>query len=178
MLKVLKKKPIFKGDLFTIYEDEVELPNGNKRTFHSGIRKPSVTVVPLDEDRNVYLIDQYRYLHKKRLIEAVAGIIDEGEAPLTAAKRELKEELGIVAHNWKDLGSIQAAGSIISWDQTIFLARDLEFFDQELEDVEDIREVKMPLKEAVKGIFEGKIHSSSTINGILMVNELIIKGEI
>lgn len=177
MTKVLKKTPVYETDLFTIYKDNVELNSGEKKIYHSGLRKPSVTVLPLDDQRNVYLIDQYRYLHEQRLIEAVAGLIEEGEETLTAAKRELKEELGIKANKWTKLGTFQSAGSIISWDYTIFLAQDLEFGEQELEDSEDINSVKMSLDEAVKGIFDGTIHSSSTINAILMASKLHTENE-
>lgn len=173
MLKLLKKKPVFKGHFFTAHEDTVELPNGEIKVFHSAIRQPSVSVVPIDTEGNVYLVDQYRYQHQKRLTETVAGMIEDGEDPLKTAKRELKEELGIVAGKWKSLGKFHAAGSIILWDQYIFLARDLKFEDQELEAEEDINLLKIPLKKAVQSVLAGKIATYASVCGILLAEKFL-----
>jgi len=179
MTKVISKKEIFKGKMFTVYEDQLVLSTGSKRTYHSIIRRPAVSVFPLDKEGNIYLIDQYRYLHENRLIEAVAGMIEDGEDIKNTAVRELREELGIKAKKIKYLGKMRSAGSIVSWYQELFLAQDLEFGDMEHEESEDIKPVKMKFSKAVEKVVNWEIDSTPpTMFGILLIDKLISQGKI
>lgn len=177
MTKLLSRKPVFKSKLFTVYEDEIQIPSGLKKTHHNVLRDPAVSIFPL-EGECVYLIDQYRYLHEKRLIEAVAGMIDPGEEPIVAAKRELREEAGITARDWISLFVEKTAGSIAIWNQYLFVAKDLSFGDQELEDSEDIKLIKMPLQDAVSKVFNNEIETGSTVSGLLMIDKLRREGKL
>ncbi len=99
MTKVLKRQEILSAKFFKVFEDEIELPTGSTHVHRNAVRDEAVSVFPLDDDYNLYLIDQYRYLHEKRLIEAVAGMVEDNLSPPETAKKELKEEAGIVAKN-------------------------------------------------------------------------------
>ncbi len=178
MTKVLSRKSIFRSRFFTVNEDEVELPTGSRRVYHNVIRDPAVSVFPLDDDYNIYLIDQYRYLHGKRLLEAVAGMVDENEATLDTAKRELKEEAGITAEEWIPLGVQVAAGSISTWNQPLFVAKKLNLGKQQLEESEDIKVVKISLDEAVQKVLHGEIETSASVTGILMIDKMRQEGKI
>lgn len=178
MIKLLARKPVHNGYFFTTYKDEVLLENGTTQIFDSGMRKPSVGVLPLTENNEVILVDQYRYLLDKRIIEIASGMIDEGEDPLTAAKRELKEELGIIANTWIPLKTSTSAPSIITWENHTFVARDLTFEEQNLEDTEDISMVKIPLADAVEKVLNGEIFQAVPSMVILMVNEKIKRKEL
>jgi ADP-ribose pyrophosphatase len=178
MTKLLSRTPVHKGFFFTTYKDEVELLDGTTQVFDSGIRQPSVGIIPLTENNEIILVDQYRYMLDKRIIEMASGMIDEGEDPLTAAKRELKEELGIVAKTWISLKTAVSAPSILTWENHIFVARDLAFEEQELETSEDITMVKIPLADAVERALNGEISHAVVSLAILVVNEKIKRGEL
>ena len=178
MTKLISKKPIFDSGYFTVYEDEVEIKTGEKRKYYSAIRIPAVSVFPLGDNGEIYLIKEYRYLHEGYILEAVAGTMDKGEAPLQTAKRELLEEAGIKASKWHDLGKSIAAGSFITWTQHLFVARSLSFTKQMLEESEDISVVKMKFEDALEKVISGEINNSSTSFGILLIDHLIKRGKI
>lgn len=178
MIKVLSRKPVFKADLFDVFETEVELPNGETHTYHDAVRKTAISAFPLTDNHEIYLIDQYRYLHKGRIIEAVAGFIEESEKPIDAAKRELKEETGIEAETWQELSTVDAAGSIITWEQPLFLAKNLKLGQATPEDSEDIKLVKFTLSQAVELVMSGVIRTASSIVGILMIDKLVQEGKL
>jgi ADP-ribose pyrophosphatase len=178
MTKLVSRKPIFKADLFTVFEDSVELLNSEKRTYHSVKRNAAVSVVPLTSDNQVYLIKQYRHMYERWMLEAIAGMIDPGEDPLTTAKRELKEESGLEAKEWKQLGVVHAAGSIVTWDHFTFMAKGITEGESRLEASEQIELVKMPLEEAVEKVMNGEITTSGSIANILMLHQLLITGKL
>lgn len=173
--KVTARTPILQKDLFTVFEDSIELPNGEKRTYHSVKRSNAITVIPVTADNEIYLIKQYRHMYEKWMFEAVAGMVDSGEDPLTSAQRELKEEIGIEAKNWTQLGVTNAAGSVVTWDQYIYLATELTVGIAQLESSEQIELIKMPFEQAVEMVMNGEITISASIIGILMAQEYLNK---
>lgn len=168
MLKLLSKKSIFKAKYFTVYEDRVQISKSDEQTYNHVVRKPAVSIVPIDSENNMYLIDQYRYIHNARLVEAVAGMVEKDEDALQAAKRELKEETGITANKWTHLGKIKGSGGHITWDQEAYLATDLRFDKPQQDNAEDINLVKMSLERVMQYIIDGKIQVSTSIAAIVL----------
>jgi ADP-ribose pyrophosphatase len=178
MTKLLSRKPVFEHPIFTVSEDELRFPDGVERTHHTVQRLPGAYIFPVDKNLNIYLVEQYRYLHEVTSLESIAGLVEKGEEPLEGAKRELKEESGITAQKWTKLGNFKPAGSIMTWDQHMYLAQDLKFGDQELEDTEKIDVIKLPLDEAVEKVFSNEIIVSSTAIGILMIDKMRQEGKL
>lgn len=172
------KKSIYKSKFFTVEQEEILLPNGKKKKYDFVKRLPTVIVFPITSDYELYLISEYRTLHKKRVIEAVAGHVDSGENPLQTAKRELKEEIGLSGGEWSQLAQIEMAGSVIKSSMSLFVVKDLEVGTPDLEDGEDIILLKMSLSEAVKKVMAGEIYISSAVIGILLLDKLKREGKI
>lgn len=171
----VKSKNILKAFAFDVEEYDISLTSG-KEVIHTVVKRHStVTALPVTDDGYVYLVKQYRYLFEKWMLEGVAGFVDEGESPLNAAKRELKEETGIVAGSWEEIAKLDLAASVIKAGVHVYLARDLEFGQAEPEEDEEIELVKMPLKEAIEKIFQGEITLSATVTGLLMIEKLLKK---
>lgn len=178
MTRIISKKDIFVDKYFNLVENTVDFGSGLVRKHVDIYRKPAVSVFPINSSYEIFLIKQYRYLLKEEVIEAVAGIIDEGESILEAARRELSEEVGIVAKNIKELKNVSIAGSFIKINQHLILARDLTFGDSAPEETEEIEMIKMSLDEAVEKVLSGEIYTSSSMLGILILDKMRQRGEI
>lgn len=171
--KIISSKPVFEAKLFSVSEDEISYPTGRKVTHHNISRKPTVSIFPITDNYEIYLVSEYRYLLGKTILAAAAGFMDkEGEKPLDTAMREAKEELGITAVQWEQLASISLGSSVLKATSYLFLARDISVEKQELEEDEEIDVVKMPLEKAVEKVMLGEITASATMIGILMLDKL------
>ena len=135
--------------------------------------KDSVAVIALDEEENVFLTEQFRYAIEKDNLEAVAGAVED-EDYLSAAKRELEEELGIVAEEWTELGETNTNTSITKDSKFLFLARKLSFKEPKAEATEQIEPLKFSLDEAVKKVMDGEIIHDITCLLILKAAEFLI----
>ena len=119
--------------------------------------QPGVSVLAVDSRNEAYLVNEYAYALETNSIEVVSGGIDPSENPLQAAKRELKEESGLEAEEWIDLGTVNPFTSIVESPSYLFLARRLKEGASSLENGEFLEVAKMPLKKAVEMVMQSKI---------------------
>ena len=165
-------KEIYENPFFAVFEDDVIKPTGEDGKYGTIKFNPGAAVLAIDEEDNIYLTRQFRYAIGRHDLEVVAGSID-GEGALDAAKRELKEELGIDAAEWLDLGSIYSLTSITQSCSRQFIATKLTFGRQETEGTEDIEPVKLRLTDAYEMVLRGEITDSDTC--ILIMKAVAIK---
>ncbi|HEX8844006.1 MAG TPA: NUDIX hydrolase [Pyrinomonadaceae bacterium] len=126
--------------------------------------KAGVEVLALDREGFAYFVKEFRYALGRENIEAVGGGMDEGEEPLEAARRELREELGIEAEEWAELGRVYHSTSIVDSPSTLFLAQDLSFVEKDEDSGEVLETVKLPFDEAVERALSGEfIHSTTCV---------------
>lgn len=144
--------------------DQVTRPDGRPGTYCVAHIKPGVCVLAVDDDDNAHLTQEFHYGVGRETLEAVSGGIDDGEEPLDAARRELKEELGITAEEWTALGSVDPFTSMICSPTRLFLARRLTFGEVRREGTETMRRVTMPIGEAVEAVMDGRVtHAPSCV---------------
>jgi ADP-ribose pyrophosphatase len=169
-VQVLSSKVVHTAPVFQVTSDEVIEPSGVK-VRRDIIRHPgSVVVLALDERKkapSVLLIKQYRYAANKDLWELPAGRIDEGEDSLTAAKRELAEETGYSASEWKPALYYYSSPGFLDETMTVFAARDLRKGKASLEEDEFITCRLVPLDKAVQWVMTGKVCDGKAIAGVL-----------
>lgn len=166
------QEKIYKSRLFEVTKSIVKLPNGKEKVYDDVYVHPSVFIFPLTNKNEIYLIYEYRYLLKKTILSAVAGFIEKGETSIQAAKRELKEEGGLAASQWEELLRFNTENSVVYSQKHLFLARDLEVVEKALEEDEEIKLVKISMREAVEKVFTGEISGAGTIIGILLLDKL------
>lgn len=160
-IKEIKEK--FSNDFFKVDEDKVIQPDGKSGKYATVEFVPGISVLPIDDDDYVYLTEQFRYSAGKKTLETVAGAV-ENEQPMQAAKRELKEELGITAKEFLKIGKIHLDHSIIKSESTQYVARRLTFGETDQDSSEEMKTVKIKFKEAVEKVLNGEItHAPSCV---------------
>jgi len=152
----------YKNPWIDINEDQVIRPDGKNGIFGTVKMVSGISVLPLDENGFCYLTEEFRYAIGRNSIEAASGGIEKGEKPLNAAKRELKEELGIHADEWIDLGVVDPFTSVVHSSAHLFLAKKLRFSKTNYEGTELIKIRKMKIGDAVKLVLESKITHGPT----------------
>ncbi|MCA1616599.1 MAG: NUDIX hydrolase [Acidobacteria bacterium] len=154
----------FRNELLRLDEDEVTKPDGSEGTYATVRLKDGVSVLAVGDDGTTYFAKEFRYAYGRETVEAVGGGIEEGESAEGAARRELREELGIEAAQLIRLGAVQHITSLLNSESTLFLARTLSFTEQGGDTSERISTVEMPLDEAVSlALGGGLIHSTTCL---------------
>ncbi len=145
-------------------EDRVIRPGGSEGLFGVVEMVPGSSVLAIDEENHAYLVREYKYALERESLEAISGGIDDGEAPLAAAQRELREEAGLMAAEWEELGAVDPFTTAIRCRNHLFLARGLSHTAAAPDDGEELSLVKLPFDAALQMVLAGEIsHAASCI---------------
>ena len=165
---------IFDGVILNVKRDTVRLPNGSSSARDVIRHVGAVCVIPLTDEGEVIVERQYRYPFDTVITEIPAGKLDSKEEDrLSAAKRELREETGLTADHWTDLGGFYPAAAYSDEYITMYLARGLHQGIQSLDEGEFLEIKKAPLKELVEDVMAGKIPDAKTQTAILKTARLL-----
>lgn len=167
---------IFDGFILNVKKDTVRLPNGN--TSHRELIRHvgAVCIIPVTEQGEVIIERQYRYPYDTVITEIPAGKLDsKAEDRLSAAKRELREETGLTADTWTNLGGFYPAAAYSDEYITMFMAQGLHQGEQELDPDEFLNVTKVPLEELVEDVMAGKIPDAKTQTAILKAARILGK---
>jgi 8-oxo-dGTP pyrophosphatase MutT (NUDIX family) len=165
--QIRNTRQVYRDPWVRLTVDDVVRPDGTPGTFNVIHIKPGVSVLAMDDAGFVYLTEEFRYAVGRPSLEVVSGGVEDGEEPLAAARRELKEELGIEAGEWTDLGQVDPFTSMVLSPARLFLARQLQFGEHERDGSEVIRCVPLPLAEAVQAVLDSRITHSPSCLAIL-----------
>ena len=173
--KIKESQEKYKNPWIRVREDQVIRPDGKDGIFGIVEMVAGVSVLPLDDEGNVYLTKEFHYAIEEDSVEVISGAIDEGEDALGAAKRELKEEVGISAMEWVDLGKVNPFTTVIKSPATMYLAKNLQFSEANPEGTEKIDIIKVKFEEAVKMVMESQITHGPSCVLILKAAEYLRK---
>jgi 8-oxo-dGTP pyrophosphatase MutT (NUDIX family) len=170
--KKVGQELIYKGPIASVREDKYQYPDGTIRPRQVVVH-PGAVCIAAHDGRVLYMIRQPREaVEEEALLELPAGKLDvEGETPLDAAQRELAEEIGKSAGDWRELRTFYASPGFATERIHLFLATELYDVDSSPDDDERIEIVQFPLDElddAIRQCRDGK-----SLVGLLMVKDIL-----
>ena len=164
----LSSQVVYDNPWITVEHQDVITPGGNKGIYGKvSFKNIAVGVLPVDENGNIWLVGQYRYTLDSYSWEIPEGGCPQDEDILTAAKRELREETGIVAEKWNCILHLHNSNSVTDEEAYIFTAEKLTLKESCPEECEDIKVKKVPFSEALDMVKRSEITDAMSVAAIL-----------
>ena len=175
--KTNSSKTAYKNPWIEVIHNEVTDPSGNAGIYGKvHFKNIAVGILPIDEHGNTWLVGQFRYTLNQYSWEIPEGGCPIGTDPLEAAKRELKEETGIMANNWSTLFDLHTSNSVTDEYGITYLAKGLTFGDSEPESTEDLAIKKVAFQEAYEMVLKGEITDLISISAIMKYQLMKLEG--
>jgi ADP-ribose pyrophosphatase len=171
--KTLSSETIFDGRILHVRKDMVRLPDGGEAVREVVDHPGGVCVLALDGEGRALLVSQFRYPYMAVLRELPAGKLEYGEDPYAAAVRELEEETGAVAGEFRPLGELYPSPGYCGEIIRMYLARELTFGESRLDADEFLNVERIPFQQLVEQVLEGEIKDAKTIAAVLKARLLL-----
>jgi ADP-ribose pyrophosphatase len=165
-------KTVFHGRLLHVQVDRVRV-EGRVVEREMVIHPGAVAVVPITAEGEVVLVRQYRHPVRARLWEIPAGTLRPGEKPPGAARRELEEETGYRAQEWIELAEFYTTPGFCTEKMVVYLARNLVEGEPSPEEDEAIQVGKVPWKQAMEWLAQGRLQDAKTMLGLLLAGPFL-----
>lgn len=175
--KINKEEKVYENPWISLTEYDIINPGGGKGIYGKvHFKNTAIGIMVLDEERNTYLVGQYRFT-----LNAYSWEIPEGGSPvetdpLENGKRELREETGLVAANWEILLHMHLSNSVTDEYAIVYLATGLTQFVAEPEETEQLVVKKLPFEEAWQMVQNGVITDAMSVAAIIKVKLLLAEG--
>ncbi len=168
--KTISSKVVYKNPWIKVRGNDVIRPNGKKGWYGVVEIRPASYVIALTKKQELYLVGQFRYPINQFSWEIPAGVIEE-LSPLIAAKRELKEETGLTAKKWQNLGFFYLSTGSSNEKGHVFVAQDLNQTGQHIQEDDGIVEMrKVPLGKVFNMLKKGEIIDGATISCLMKLS--------
>lgn len=173
--KTLNQETAYENAWIRVEHHEVLNPAGNPGIYGKvHFKNTAISIVAVDSEGFTYLVGQYRYTLNTYSWEVPEGgcSIESAESTLTAAKRELLEETGLVATEWTELGEVYLSNSVSDEKAVMYLAQNLSQHQSCPEETEQLKIRKLPLKEAIEMAQNGQITDALSVLTLLKIPAL------
>lgn len=174
--KTVKKNYIYNGKIINVRCDDAQLPNG-KPCIREVVEHPGgVCIAAVTDNGELLFVRQFRYPYMEVILELPAGKLEKGEDPFESGKRELEEETGCVAGEYRDLGKFYPSPGYCGEIIHLYAAKNLTFTQQNLDEDEFLNVEKIPIEKAVGMILNNEMRDGKTQAAVLKVKMLMDKG--
>lgn len=170
---------VYTGKILALRLDEVRMPGGNIARREVAEHYGAVAVVAMDDDQKIAMVYQYRHPIGRRLWELPAGLLDiGGEPPPVTAGRELQEEAGLIAQDWRVLVDLDTAPGFSDESVRVYLATELTegrrpaTHDEEA----DLTMQWFHISDAVQMVLAGEVVNGIAVAGILAAHAVVVQG--
>ena len=168
--ETVDSETLYVGKIFALRADEVRMPGGTTARREVVEHYGAVAIVAMDDDENIVMVYQYRHPVGRRLWELPAGLLDMGgEPPHVTAARELKEEAGLYARDWRVLVDLVSSPGFSDESVRVYLAAGLSDVGRpDAHDEEADLVVRwFSLDDAVQMVMTGEVVNTIAVSGIL-----------
>jgi ADP-ribose pyrophosphatase len=174
----LRSERLFETPYFALRSDRLRLPDGTIKDPYYVVERPDAAITfPLTSEGEVVLVRQYRPPLERMELGLPAGLVERGEKPESAARRELLEETGYSGGEWEPLGALASSPSLKDNWAYLFLARGVEEVAPPDPDEHELVELVKVSVDALHGLIQsGQIVSSSGVAAIMLALERL-KGD-
>jgi ADP-ribose pyrophosphatase len=159
----LSSEEVAQYEMFRVREDRSRSPkDGEVHTFQVAVSPGGVAVLALTDDGQLVMVEQFRHGTRALSLELPSGVVEDGEAPEEAARRELREETGFEGGEARVLGCFELNPS---WQKTAVhavLVRGARR-DGEKDEGEDIRVRPLSVAEVRRRVLAGEIDAAVTL---------------
>lgn len=167
----VEKETLFKGKTFSLEKEVLHFSDQDSHQWDIIVHPGAVAILPIQEDGSLLLIKQWRRAIGKVIFEIAAGTLDNKEAPLTCAMREIQEEVGVKAETFIPLGGFYSAPGFCTEYIHLFLAKDLSESSLPGDPHEAIDVVEVTLEQAIGMLHNEEIEDAKTILALLRYKE-------
>lgn len=165
--------PMARGHLVNAWRDAVRLPDGSTSEREYIIHPGAVMIIPLLPDGSVIVERQYRYAIGRAVIEFPAGKLDAGEGAYACARRELREETGLLAAQWARAGVIHPAIAYSTEGIDLWFARGLRQGERSLDPGETLDVLRVRAEDLIEACREGTVTDAKTAAGALWLQNVL-----
>jgi ADP-ribose pyrophosphatase len=165
---------IYQGRVFDVRQDQVRMPDGKLVRFDVVAHHGAVTILPVDDEGQVWFVSQYRHPAKTILLELPAGVMEEGEAPEVSALREIREEIGMAAGELRSIGTFFLAPGYSTEFMHVYLATHLTVAPLKGDEDEFISIEKIPIREVIQMVAAGRIQDAKTLAALFLAQPYLL----
>lgn len=175
----LRQQTVFENPWVRVESHDMIAPTG--RPAHYGLvhfHNRAIGVLPLHDDGTVSLVGQHRFPLGAYSWEIPEGGSPHGEDPLDGAKRELREETGLIASDWREILQLDLSNSVTNEVCTLYLATGLSQADAAPDDTEAFEYARVAFSQLLKAVIMGQVRDSLTVASVLRLHHMAISGEL
>jgi len=169
---------VYTGRIINVFQDKLYLENEkvaiSDHVFHPG----AVAILPINQENKIICIKQWRRAAQTILLEIPAGVLEKDEDPLTAAQRELQEEIGFRPGELIPLGGIYTAPGFCTEYIHFFIGKDLTYDPLWADDTDYIDIVSYSLEELLSLVGKGEIADSKTLSALFLYQQWLKNQEL
>ena len=173
--ELIRSETMVQGRAFKIRRDTLKTPDGRETKLEIVDHGGSVVILPIDDEKNLLFVRQYRHAAKADLLELPAGTRDEEEPFEECAAREIREETGMRAGKLQKVGEFYLAPGYSTEFMVVFIATELKEDPLKADDDEFLQLEKIPVNQAVEMAEHGKMPDAKSLAALLLARSHLEK---